>query len=63
MAKLYESIDERLRAFIEAQPMFSAATAPGSGGHLNVSPKGYQDTFAEPDHPAPAQRTSRSVNG
>jgi hypothetical protein len=46
VAKLYESIDERLRAFIEAQPMFFVATAPSSGGHVNVSPKGYQDTFA-----------------
>lgn len=46
MAKLYDSIDARLRAFIEAQPMFFVATAPGAGGHVNVSPKGYQDTFA-----------------
>jgi hypothetical protein len=46
MGKLYEAIDERLRAFIAAQPMFFVATAPDSGGHLNVSPKGYRDTFA-----------------
>jgi Pyridoxamine 5'-phosphate oxidase len=46
VAKLYESIDARLRAFIEAQPMFFVATAPESGGHVNVSPKGYADTFA-----------------
>lgn len=46
MAELYEAINERLRAFIEKQPMFFVATAPGSGGHVNVSPKGYQDTFA-----------------
>lgn len=46
MAKLYEAISERLREFIERQPMFFVATAPGSGGHVNVSPKGYQDTFA-----------------
>jgi Pyridoxamine 5'-phosphate oxidase len=46
MAKLYEAINERLRAFIEEQPMFFVATAPDSGGHVNVSPKGYQDTFA-----------------
>src|SRR4051812_24498347 len=26
--------------------MFFVATAPESGGHVNVSPKGYQDTFA-----------------
>jgi hypothetical protein len=46
VAKLYESINERLRAFIERQPMFFVATAPTAGGHVNVSPKGYRDTFA-----------------
>jgi hypothetical protein len=46
MAKLYETIDDRLRVFIEKQPMFFVASAPSSGGHVNVSPKGYQDTFA-----------------
>jgi hypothetical protein len=46
VAKLYERIDDRLRAFIAEQPMFFVATAPRSGGHVNVSPKGYTDTFA-----------------
>ncbi|TQL99645.1 pyridoxamine 5'-phosphate oxidase [Actinoallomurus bryophytorum] len=46
MAKLYDAIDERLQAFIAEQPMFFVATAPDSGGHVNVSPKGYQDTFS-----------------
>jgi hypothetical protein len=47
MAKLHEAIDGRLRAFIEAQPMFFVATAPGgSGGHVNLSPKGMTGTFA-----------------
>jgi hypothetical protein len=47
MAKLYETIDGRLREFILAQPMFFVATAPGgSGGHVNVSPKGLRGTFA-----------------
>jgi hypothetical protein len=46
VAKLHESIDERLQAFIAEQPMFFVATAPDSGGHVNVSPKGYQDTFS-----------------
>jgi predicted pyridoxine 5'-phosphate oxidase superfamily flavin-nucleotide-binding protein len=46
VAKLYDSIDERLQAFIAEQPMFFVATAPESGGHVNVSPKGYQDTFS-----------------
>lgn len=46
MGKLYERIDDRLRGFIEAQPLFFVATAPAQGGHVNLSPKGYQDTFA-----------------
>jgi hypothetical protein len=46
VAQLYEVIDERLQAFIAEQPMFFVATAPDSGGHVNVSPKGYQDTFS-----------------
>jgi predicted pyridoxine 5'-phosphate oxidase superfamily flavin-nucleotide-binding protein len=51
MGKVYSRLDERLRKFIARQPMFFVATAPcltaaGDGGHVNVSPKGYQDTFA-----------------
>jgi len=47
MGKIHEAIDGRLRAFIEAQPMFFVATAPsGSGGHINLSPKGMTGTFA-----------------
>jgi Pyridoxamine 5'-phosphate oxidase len=46
MAKLFEEIDEKLRAFIERQPMFFVATAPsGDGGHINVSPKGGSNLF------------------
>src|SRR5689334_20026969 len=45
--KVHERIDGRLRAFIEAQPMFFVATAPsGPAGHVNVSPKGMTGTFA-----------------
>jgi hypothetical protein len=45
--KLHEKIDDRLRAFIEAQPMFFVATAPsGDEGHINLSPKGMAGTFA-----------------
>src|SRR3954467_14634042 len=40
MGKLYESIDEKLAAWIGRQRMFFVATAPGEGGHVNVSPKG-----------------------
>ena len=45
MGKQYDAIDERLKAFIEAQQMFFVATAPlDANGHVNVSPKGL-DTF------------------
>jgi len=41
MAKLFEEIDDGLRAFIEAQKIFFVATAPaGAEGHINLSPKG-----------------------
>jgi hypothetical protein len=51
MGKVYPELDERLRKFIVRQSVFFVATAPcltsdGDGGHVNVSPKGYQDTFA-----------------
>ncbi len=50
MAAIYSELDERLITFITSQPMFFVATAPcldesGDGGHVNVSPKGYRDTF------------------
>jgi Pyridoxamine 5'-phosphate oxidase len=51
MAAVYSELDQRLIKFITSQPMFFVATAPcldgsGDGGHVNVSPKGYKDTFA-----------------
>jgi hypothetical protein len=51
MGKVYAELDERLTKFIARQPVFFVATAPcltpdGEGGHVNVSPKGYRDTFA-----------------
>ncbi|MEU9887080.1 pyridoxamine 5'-phosphate oxidase family protein [Sphaerisporangium sp. NPDC051011] len=46
MAKVHETLNERLRAFIAEQPVYFVATAPEQGGHVNVSPKGYADTFA-----------------
>jgi hypothetical protein len=50
MGKVYAELDERLRKFIARQPVFFVATAPcltaaGDGGRVNVSPKGYRDTF------------------
>jgi len=51
MGKCYPGLDQRLRDFIARQSVFFVATAPcldshGRGGHVNVSPKGYRDTFA-----------------
>src|SRR5579875_739563 len=51
MGKVYAELNERLVKFIARQPVFFVATAPcltadGEGGHVNISPKGYQDTFA-----------------
>jgi len=47
MGKVYTGLDQRLTQFISAQPVFFVATAPsGDSGHVNVSPKGYRDTFA-----------------
>ena len=47
MAKQYDAIDDRLRAWIAAQPLFFVASAPLAGdGHINVSPKGMDGTFA-----------------
>lgn len=47
MGKVYEGIDERLRAFIGAQHMYFVATAPsGAQGRVTLSPKGMGGTFA-----------------
>ncbi|MFD7557514.1 pyridoxamine 5'-phosphate oxidase family protein [Streptomyces sp. NPDC059533] len=46
MGKLHERIDDRMRKFIEEQPVFFTATAPLSGdGHVNLSPKGRAGTL------------------
>jgi Pyridoxamine 5'-phosphate oxidase len=46
MAKVFEHMDERMREWIDAQPMFFVATAPsGDGGHVNLSPKGGDRLF------------------
>lgn len=44
MAKFFEALDEKLSAFIAEQKLFFTASAPQTGGHVNVSPKG-GDTF------------------
>jgi predicted pyridoxine 5'-phosphate oxidase superfamily flavin-nucleotide-binding protein len=46
MAKEFSHIDASLREFIAKQAMFFVATAPSEGGRINLSPKGYTDTFA-----------------
>lgn len=47
MGKEYATIDGRLRAFIEAQPVFFTATAPlDADGTVNLSPKGVAGSFA-----------------
>jgi hypothetical protein len=47
VGKSYERIDGRLRAFIEAQPIFFTSTAPLDGnGTVNLSPKGLRGSFA-----------------
>jgi hypothetical protein len=46
VAKEFSSLDESLQEFIGQQAMFFVATAPSEGGRINLSPKGYQDTFA-----------------
>jgi hypothetical protein len=45
MGKVFDGIDEKLAAWIEAQHLFFVATAPREGGHVNLSPKGL-DSFA-----------------
>lgn len=41
MGILVNGIDDKVRAFIEAQRMFFVASAPlSAGGHVNLSPKG-----------------------
>lgn len=47
MGTLYDTIDGRLRSFIEEQHVFFVATAPLDGsGHINISPKGRAGTLA-----------------
>jgi hypothetical protein len=49
MGRTYAALDEPLIDFLRAQHVFFVATAPSSGGHVNVSPKGLDDTFAVVD--------------
>jgi hypothetical protein len=40
MGDVFDRIDARMRAFIEAQHLFFVASAPSNGGRVNLSPKG-----------------------
>ena len=40
MGKVHDEIDGKLADWIGRQRLFFVATAPGEGGHVNVSPKG-----------------------
>jgi hypothetical protein len=44
MGKVLPQLTDGLRGFIERQHLFFVATAPRTGGHVNVSPKG-MDSF------------------
>lgn len=44
VGRAFDSITDSMREFIEAQHVFFVATAPSEGGHVNLSPKGY-DSF------------------
>lgn len=47
MGQVFPGIDDKLRAWIDRQHVFFVGTAPsGSGGSINVSPKGMAGTFA-----------------
>ena len=47
MGKVHDGIGPELQAFLERQAMFFVATAPLTpDGHVNVSPKGLDGTFA-----------------
>ncbi|NYE94017.1 hypothetical protein FHU41_000238 [Psychromicrobium silvestre] len=46
MGKIFDSIDDKLKAWIEKQPLWFVATAPlGADGHVNMSPRGH-DSFS-----------------
>jgi Pyridoxamine 5'-phosphate oxidase len=46
MAKTFKNIDDKMAAFLAAQPVFFVATAPLSAdGHINCSPKGNNGAF------------------
>ncbi len=64
MGRLYDTIDHRLAAWMEGQPVFFVGTAPlAADGHLNVSPKGNRGELAvvEPRRVAYLEQTGSGV--
>src|SRR5687767_10044393 len=50
MGKVYDALDDGLRAFLAEQRVFFVATAPSADGHVNLSPKGYDCFRVLDDH-------------
>ncbi len=42
MARSWDHLTDELAAFCDRQHVFFVATAPDEGGHVNLSPKGYE---------------------
>jgi len=62
MGNQHESITEDLKEFAESQPVFFVATAPGEGGHVNVSPKGIEPVVVlGPHEVAYIERTGSGI--
>lgn len=62
MGTVHESITDELKAFAESQPVFFVATAPNTGGHVNVSPKGLEPVVVlGPSEVAYLDRTGSGV--
>ena len=50
MGRAFESITDQMRAFADEQHVFFVSTAPSEGGHINMSPKGYDSFRILDDH-------------
>lgn len=63
MGKVYPHIDDRLREWMLAQPVFFVATAPlDVDAHVNASPKGLVGSFARGSGRTPSPiRTSQAA--
>jgi hypothetical protein len=46
VGKVFDRIEDSLAAWLLRQPMFFVATAPSVDGHINLSPKGLDGSFA-----------------